>query len=266
MKIPKEDLFISVVGEPELRDHFFELDIKDNMEIPLFVLPEILDGPWQDYVRKIKGLLTTKGLRCGVHGPFHGLSYSCIDPLVREVAERRMRQGLQIASELDAEFIVFHSTYNQYIPDADYASKWPSNAKKGFQSVVDEGQKRKILMVLENVFDDRPEPTRDLLDLLQSDFLKVCIDVGHLNVFSKVPLREWFEVLSGDIRHFHLHNNFGTTDDHHALNNGNFDFEELFGLIDRYHVEAAYTIEVSKLKDVEPSLGYLREMGILESS
>ena len=128
-----------------------------------------------------------------------------------------------------------------------------------------EAEKRKILIVMENVWDDRPVPLKGLLQYFSSDFLKVCIDVGHLNLFSKVPLDRWFDVLSEDIAHFHLHNNFGIEDDHNSLNHGIFDFKEFFDLMKRHPIKATYTIEVEKMDNVDPSVRYLKELGVLES-
>ena len=118
---------------------------------------------------------------------------------------------------------------------------------------------------MENIWDDGPIPLKGLLEGFSSEFLKICIDVGHLNLFSKVPISEWFEVLSSDILHFHLHNNFGIVDDHNRLNQGSFDFERFFDLVKRHNVKATYTIEVEKMESVNQSIGYLEELGVLKS-
>ena len=264
MNISRENLFVSIVDN-KLRHKISDININFNFEVPLFCLPDILDGAWQDYVKKIKSVLGPKGLTCGMHGPFYNLAYHSRDPMVREVAEKRMRQGLRIASALDARFIVFHSTYSQFVAIKDYYMRWPSDAMQGLPEIVKEAQDRNILMVIENIWDDVPLALKYLIDKVQSDFLKICIDVGHLNIFSKVPLKEWFETLWENIAHFHIHNNFGTFDSHNALNDGAFDFEKLFSLISKYNIDATYTIEVEKLESVEPSIIYLEKLGILES-
>lgn len=263
MKISKERLFVSITDD-KLRDKFFDLDINVNLEVPLFCLPDILDGPWEDYVKKIKLALDSKGLACGMHGPFYNLAYHSKDPMVRGVADHRMRQGLRIASALDSKFIVFHSTYSQFVAIKEYYKRWPSEAVRGMEGLVKEAEKRRIPMFIENIWDDSPAALKGLLAAIQSDFLKVCIDVGHLNIFSKIPLNVWLEELSGDIAHFHLHNNFGVVDEHNALPDGNFDFEKFFYLVDLYNIDATYTIEVEKLQSVEQSIQYLKEKMILD--
>ncbi|MBN2372246.1 sugar phosphate isomerase/epimerase [bacterium] len=262
MKIRKDRLFFSITDE-KLKDKLLDLDINLNVEVPLFCIPDILDGPWESYVKKIKSVLESKGLACGMHGPFYNLEYHSRDPMVRGVADYRMRQGLRIASALNSEYIVFHSTYSQLAAIKEYYRKWPSEAIKGLEPLAEDAEKRKIPMVIENIWDDRPDALKGLLAILKSDFVKICIDVGHINLFSKVPIRTWFEELSEDIIHFHIHNNFGVIDDHNAMTDGSFDFEKFFNLVDLFNIDATYTIEVEKLKSVEDSIQYLRDKMIL---
>jgi len=211
----------------------------------------------------IRKILHTKGLTCGMHGPYYSLAYHTIDSMVRKVAIHRMKQGMEIAADLGSRYIVFHSTYSQYVADKEYFRRWQAVAIKGLEPIVKEAQKRKIPIVIENIWDDRPDAIKGLLDHLPSPFLRVCIDVGHLNLFSKVPLSRWVKALSSQISHFHLHNNSGVMDDHDRLDHGSFDFRNLFNLIDLHHIDATYTIEVKKRENLNPSLLYLKALGVL---
>lgn len=263
LTIKGNNLFVSVV-DSKLRDRFLDLHIDRNLEIPLFCLPEILDGDWKGYVNQIKGFLSSNGLTCGMHGPFYNLAYHSRDPKVRGVAEDRMLQGLKIASALDARFIVFHSTYSQFVAIRDYYEKWPSEAMRGLPGIVKEAEEKGVRMVIENIWDDRPDALKGLTDNIGSDFLKICIDVGHINLFSKVPIEQWFKVLCRDISHFHIHNNFGTVDDHNSIDEGSFDFKAFFNLVEKYDIDATFTIEVEQLESVDKSIGFLRQIGVLE--
>jgi len=263
--ILRDDLFVSIVSGPS-RDSLFNPDYPAdiNMEIPLFSSPDVLDGDWMSYVTRIRRILEKNGTACGLHGPFYDLAYHSQDPLIRDVAVKRLRQGLRIASELNAKYIVFHSTYNQFVAEPGYWKKWPETAIRGLRGVLEEAEKCGIPIVLENIWDDRPEPVKALLDIASSGYLKACIDVGHFNLFSKVSLKDWLAVLSGHIAHFHLHNNFGTTDDHNSLESGTFDFAHLFRLVDEYAIKATYTIEIQRIEGIDTSAGFLRELGVLK--
>lgn len=259
----KRNFYISVVDEG-LLERFSVLDIDMNLEVPIFCIPEILDSDWFKYVKLIKSMLEPKGLICGMHGPFNSIAYHSRDPLVRRVAGYRMCQGLEIASALGARFIVYHSTYSQFVAEKDYWKRWPEQAMRGLPDIVKEAEERQILIVLENIWDDGPGALKGLLERLDSEYLKICIDIGHLNLFSKMPLRAWFDTLSEKIGHFHLHNNFGVLDDHNALDDGTFDFEGFFRLVSEYNMDATFTLEVGRLESVNPSIEYLKGLGLVE--
>ncbi|MGA1843511.1 MAG: sugar phosphate isomerase/epimerase family protein [bacterium] len=263
--IKRDDLFVSIVNGPSGDSLFSANHPGDiNMEIPTFYSPALLDGDWMSYASRIRRMLEKNGCTCGLHGPFYDLAYHSPDPLIREVAEKRLRQGLRIAAELNARYIVFHSTYNQFVVEPDYWKKWPKTALRGLHGVLEDAEKRKIPIVIENIWDDRPEAIRGLLDLASSEYLKACIDVGHFNLFSKAPLKDWLEVLSGDIAHFHLHNNFGRLDEHNSLESGSFDFVQLFRLIGEHAIRATYTIEIQRIEGIDTSIRFLHELGALK--
>ncbi|MGA1796289.1 MAG: sugar phosphate isomerase/epimerase family protein [bacterium] len=263
--ITRDDLFVSIVNGPSGDSLFSPNHPGDiNIEIPTFHSPALLDGDWMSYVGRIRRILEKNGCTCGMHGPFYDLAYHSHDPLVREVAEKRLRQGLRIAAELDARYIVFHSTYNQFVAEPGYWRKWPENAIRGLRGLVEDAEKRRIPIVMENIWDDRPEAIRGLLDLASSGFLKACIDVGHFNLFSKSSLKDWLDVLSGDIAHFHLHNNFGRLDDHNSLESGTFDFAQFFTLLGAHGINATYTIEIQRIEGIDTSIRFLHELGALK--
>lgn len=263
VKIDNDSLFISIVDD-KLNTALRDLDVTRNIEVSLFTIPDILDGPWQGYAMQIREMLQSKGLRCGMHGPFHNLSYHSKDSLIRWVSERRMRQGLQIASELGARFIVFHSTYSQFMAVNEYYKKWPSEAIEPLKRIARDAEKRGIVALIENIWDDTPYALKALVEEINSDFLKVCIDIGHLNIFSRVPIEQWLKELSANIAHFHLHNNFGCIDDHNALDRGTIDIDGLFNMISKYSINATYTIEIAGIDALDPSIEYLKGLGVLE--
>ena len=59
-------------------------------------------------------------------------------------------------------------------------------------------------MLLENVLDPRPEYIRDVCDGVDDPRLRICLDVGHANAYSEVPVEDWIAMLGGRIAHVHL--------------------------------------------------------------
>jgi len=90
---------------------------------------------------------------------------------------------------------------------------WISGLKNSlltWKPLLEEAEALSVKLALENVFDEKPEPLRRLLDEVNSPFLGYCLDAGHGNLFSEVPLEDWVGVLGPRLLEIHLHDNHGT--------------------------------------------------------
>jgi len=74
--------------------------------------------------------------------------------------------------------------------------------------------------------------------------LRLCLDVGHVNAYSDVPVETWLRILAPHISHFHIHSNAGDADTHSAPGEGSVDVEAIMDLADRLCPEATFTMEV----------------------
>jgi sugar phosphate isomerase/epimerase len=81
-----------------------------------------------------------------------------------------------------------------------------------------------------------------------------CFDTGHFNLFSTVPMEQWFEALGSRLVEVHLHDNDGTADAHQALGQGTIDFDKFFGLMSTRAPMPVFTIEAHDKNDIETSL------------
>ncbi|MBI3754473.1 MAG: TIM barrel protein, partial [Deltaproteobacteria bacterium] len=52
-----------------------------------------------------------------------------------------------------------------------------------------------IKIAIENIFEDDPEHLRLLAREMDSDNFGICFDTGHFNLFSKLPLVKWLEII-----------------------------------------------------------------------
>jgi sugar phosphate isomerase/epimerase len=110
--------------------------------------------------------------------------------------------------------------YNRALWTEKSLDMWSWLAKR----VRDEG----TVLVLENVYEHRPEDIRFIFETLQSQGVGFCLDIGHQSVFSRAPLEEWIESLGQYIVQLHLHDNSGKLDEHQALGRGSIDFHRFF--------------------------------------
>ena len=122
------------------------------------------------------------------HAPFNELFPCAIDPKARELASQRYRQAISLAKNYGAAKVIIHGGYNPWI----YYPVWYTE-----QSVIfwkeflkeDPG----VEIVLENVLETEPQWLLDIVKGVDDPRLKLCLDIGHVNAYSKIPVMDWLE-------------------------------------------------------------------------
>lgn len=190
-----------------------------------------------------------------LHGPFNELFPCAIDPQARALAAKRYRQAIRLARHYGASKVIIHGGYHPWI----YYPQWYTE-----QSVVfwkeflkeDPG----VELVLENVFETDPAWLAGIVQAVDDERLRLCLDVGHAHAYSKAPVMDWLEVCAPWISHFHIHNNDTTWDLHNPLDQGTIPMTAFLEKAARLCPDATYTLE---LTEAESSLGWLVEQGLL---
>jgi sugar phosphate isomerase/epimerase len=88
--------------------------------------------------------------------------------------------------------------------------------------------------------------------------MKICLDIGHVNVNSSLGIIEWIEGLNDRIGHVHLHNNDGNNDDHNGLNSGTININEICDILKQNCPGASWNLEI--LTNIEYSLKTILEL------
>lgn len=176
---------------------------------------------------EIKGLakkLKENEIICTCHAPYMDLSPGGIDKKIRSITIERLKRAIEIANILEARTLVFHPGYDRWHFDGN-VELWFRNSINTWTEILKEKEER-LLFLVENVFEETPETLVELIKYFKGKIF-FCFDTGHFNLFSKVSVHTWMESLKDYIREFHLHDNYGTNDDHLPLGDGNFPLVEL---------------------------------------
>lgn len=170
--------------------------------------------------------LANAGLAVTVHAPFLDLNPGATDPLIHDVTFRRYRQALHAAAQLGARLIVFHPGYDVW-RYGEQQQLWLEQNLRFWPPLLQMAAQSGCIMTLENIFEPAPLLLARVLNTFSSPWLGHCFDVGHWRLFASVSMEEWFSALGGQLRHLHLHDNFGTRDDHLPMGEGSIDFTPL---------------------------------------
>lgn len=186
-----------------------------------------------------------------LHAPYNELFPCAIDKKARALAASRYRQAINLAKRYGAEKVVIHGGFNPWI----YFPVWYVEQSILFWKDFlkeDPGVK----LVLENVLETEPDWLLDIVKGVDDPRLQMCLDIGHVNAYSKVPVMDWLETCAPYISHFHVHNNDGTRDQHNPLNEGSIPMKELLLRIEELCPDATVTLELMK---AGPSVRWLWE-------
>lgn len=208
-----------------------------------------VDRVVQETIRGVGGLL--------LHAPFNELFPCAIDPKAKELAAARFRQAIVLAKNYGARKVIVHGGYNPWI----YYPVWYVEQSITFWKDFlreDPG----VELVLENVLETDPTWLSDIVKGVNDPRLRMCLDIGHVNAYSKVSVMEWLETCAPWISHFHIHNNDGTADRHSALLEGTIPMTEFLRRAEELCPNATFTLE---LMEDGPSVKWLADNRLLTS-
>jgi sugar phosphate isomerase/epimerase len=247
--------------EPDKFDSFLALARENdyNLEIASFAFGDTLDSNWkeilEDYKRKLQGF----GGIISTHGAFMDLILNSRDKKVAEIARNRINHSLEIADELGAKYIDLHTNFNPMITHESYKLNWIEQNALFWSETL---PKHDLTVLIENIWEPGPELFRKLLDTVNSPKLRICLDIGHVNVFSKAPLEKWLDILRDDIPYMHINDNHGDHDSESVPGEGNIDWRLFSDLIHKYGLEPNLVFEVGALEDTKRAIRYFEDTKI----
>ena len=190
--------------------------------------------------------------RTVLHAPFNELFPCAIDPLARQLAARRYRQAIDLAKRYGSGKVVIHGGYNPWI----YYPVWYVEQSVVFWKEFLE-QDPGVEILLENVLETEPQWLLEIVKRVENPRLRLCLDVGHVNAYSRIPVQDWVRDWIPYLSHFHIHNNDGTEDQHRDLTEGTIPMKALLSQIDAQCPDATVTLE---LMQTEASAQWLCQM------
>lgn len=241
----------------KLRD-FFELIRKRKYDLEIYLSAAVLDQLEREDLERLRERLDWNPALT-LHAPFVDLNPGAVDPMVRSVTQLRFRQLMDAAAILRPRAAVFHPGWDKW----RYSGRkdlWLENCIEAWKVVAESASRIGMRVAVENVFDEDPDAIALLFEKIDLPDFGFCFDTGHFNIFSKVPMEQWFESLGSRIVEVHLHDNDGTADSHWALGRGRFDFKRFFQLLKQQPAAPVYTIEAHDKDEVEVSIEKVREL------
>jgi sugar phosphate isomerase/epimerase len=230
-----------------------------NVEIMMYATNWIRAYPHNE-VKAMGERLEAEGIEVSIHGPLFDLNPGSQDTIIRDYTKFNFMRCLNISALLKASIVVFHLGLNPLTPQ-DYRDAWLRTSMKTWKPVVSHAGRLGITIALENMFLNEPHLLRKVIDMVDDPHMQACLDVGHVNVYSVVPLEEWIQALAGNIVKIHINDNDGRNDLHLPFGEGNVDYAHVYKLLRQYRVNALMTLEMAPDK-LPQTLSYIDQHGL----
>jgi sugar phosphate isomerase/epimerase len=186
---------------------------------------------WEEKIKQHKRILENFKGRISVHGPFVGIRYTYNDYLLREAVKKRMQITYEMARVLKPEILVVHSGISEDIKKWELENLWLEETIKFWKEEIKKYERERIKIVIENLVEESPDILIKLCDAVKSDFFALCMDIGHMNVFSQLSPSKWVKKMDKKLQYVHLHDNNGKKDEHLPVGKGNIGFYNFFNSI-----------------------------------
>jgi sugar phosphate isomerase/epimerase len=178
-------------------------------------------------------------------------SYSLADFVAPVASGVRDHVGaFAVTAGLGGSAMILHTNYSPFISRAGLR-EWLGNWSERMPPILEKARGLGVRIALENAWEERPEVLAHLIDILPAGAAMACLDMGHINAFSHLGVRRWWEVLGDRVIALHLHDNDGLSDDHLPPGAGIFDFPALVELVRGREPLPLMTLEVDIHRAVE---------------
>jgi sugar phosphate isomerase/epimerase len=222
---------------------------------------DLLDSGWRELLDQHKALLQDLDGELAVHGAFRELSPASMDQLIVALTRQRYMLNLEIAAELGARHLVFHTDFMPIVRNPAYRPEWTERQVEFWGPMAEEAAKRGVVIALENMWEPDPDVIGDVLDQVDSPHLGACLDVGHVYLFSDyLPLETWIERVSHRLVHCHMNNHRGFFDEHLPLDlpGGVIDYKrDVLPLLRVLPNQPTLVLEMDEIEHLKSSLRYL---------
>lgn len=194
----------------------------------------ILDGNWQENLDEVMAAIRRNGLVIShTHLPFY--NYEMEDKEYLAFCNEMMYRAVDATAYVGATLAVIH-------PHRDPAKRTlVDRTVELLTPIRDYARERGVTLCLENMFTTKPEELVEMVDRLEC---AACWDVGHANYGGFDPYASMC-VVGKRIQVLHLHDNYGTRDDHNIPYYGTVNWSEVMRALRDIGYEGTFNYEVS---------------------
>ncbi len=243
-----------------LRPEFLEYFLANGLHPELCLDAWSLQNKDNAWFEGLGNTLAQRGLSCSVHLTYENLHPGSHDRFILDATRLRLKTAFAMAQLLNPKLMVGHVDYSQDVYGED-RDGWLERHTETWADLLD-GWPGHPPLYLENTFELEPEPVCDAVAALESRGAGICFDVSHWHCFSrgvdKQDLDKWVECFAPYLRHLHLHDNDGSSDQHVGMGQGAIPWDQFFALLQARNLTPSVTFEPHDEDSLRASLAFMQ--------
>lgn len=217
-----------------------------GVEIQDFTEPNLSEEERTNIIENYKKAFQDFNGIKALHGPFLDLKPSSPDRLIQEVSYKRYLDTINAATDLDIDYLIFHSQINPYLNEPLISNLNNRQAKDFWNQIFSETDFKGTILI-ENIFEETPVMLKDYMEIVKFPNIRINLDMGHAKV-GNATLEDWIISLKDHIVYMHIHSNNGQFDQH--LPPSAEEIKTLYDLLDQYKINPILSLEY-KIHDIE---------------
>ena len=198
----------------------------------------ILDGDWQENLDGLLAVIRRNNLVIShTHVPFYNYREQGEE---KDFRDQMMYRAIEATAYIGAKYAVIH-------PQRDVPGTGETLVTESIRLLTPFNEYAKehgVVLCVENMFTTSGQ---QLLEMVESLDCCACWDVGHANL-GKFDQYDNMTLLGSRLKVLHLHDNYGTKDDHSLPFLGTVDWNGVMCALHDIHYEGTFNYEVAASK------------------
>lgn len=210
-------------------------------------------------VERLLEIKSSYNINYSIHAPWADTNLSADDDLIREWILKRIRASIRFTSDLGAQSLVIHPGWLTATDRFMKGRAWELNIRS-VRWLLRYANEYGVDLLMENVPQSKP-----YLLVSVSDFemfyeeikfdLGIVLDIAHSHLQGETL--DFIESFSDKIRHVHVSDNHGESDEHLPIGEGSIDWQKALNALKNIGYSGWVTIE--SYVDIRKSLDYLKK-------
>lgn len=200
-----------------------------------------------------------------MHMPTNGVDISLIEEYDRVWSVREVEKTALALLRLGGEILVVHP--GSEIKDERMRKARREKSKQSLEEILKFCEHWGIKIALEDTLPGKTgDSITEILEIVgnfNSKNMGICLDTGHCNITSSLynhsGVVECLPEIKNYLCHLHVHDNFGKSDDHSQLFEGNIDWKGFVSGLKKLKYQGAFMFELRKKTNNEEILRTIKE-------